>query len=1154
MLSATPYGSEYKVIDANVALHQLDLLETPECAVIQDCIIPQTAAEEVRGRNLAAYSRLMALVADEARRVVLFPDQHHRETALKRLPLETPNDFNDRVIRGVALFYQRTLDRAAGVTHSGASSSASSAAPGVVPTSTKARARVQVRLLSDDADNRRRAKIDGLLASSCREFASMHDTKFPGLSEKVALGMEAAKAQSNAPSGKKLHKEHLTASQLAGALRSGRVFRGTLRVSKDCWFEARVAIRVPRGSVVALAAAEAAALADGSGPMAASSTPGAVLVATGQDETEEMREDTAAQIRQAELDAAGTAATASSTSPASSSSAAAPPSSSAAAVSAASASTGGRAGEAEEVVSILVRVGTAINRATEGDVVAVRVLPPSQWEQPWARLAPAKETAVEAEAEAEAAEGADGHQQGAGRKERGFGIRAGCVPTGAVVSVIRRAWRPLCGSIEDEATTAGGGGDSATRIARGGAKRAMFVPVDGRWPRVRLETRQAAALAGQRIIIALDSWPAGSKYPLGHYVRTLGPIGDREAETAALLEEHDIPTGRFSSAVMACLPPANWIVTPATATANGRRDLRSVCVCSIDPPGCKDIDDALHFRSLGPDPGRPGAELFEAGVHIADVTHFVRPNTPIDEEGARRGNTTYLVERRLDMLPGLLTTSLCSLRGGVDRFAFSVTWRIRRTPPAASSSSSVASAGAAYEVLGSDFFRSTIHSRAAMTYGEAQALLDDPTDTGEVALAVKGLAGFTRFLKAGRIKDGALTLASPEVRFQLDSETHEPLDVRAYEHKETNSLVEEMMLLANVTVARRITDAFPRYAVLRRHPEPPRRNFDQLIAAAKVVGVEIDVESSRALQISLDRAEAEAERRRAAGSADDALASSPHFSKTLRILATRCMLQAAYFPSGECAPEQYRHYGLASPIYTHFTSPIRRYADVMVHRLLAAAIGLEPLPAACEDLQRTRELTDNLNRRHVNAQHAGRASVALHTVVFFGGRAVLAEAIVLRVRSNGAAVLVPRFGIEGPAIVAGKSAPRAQRGDHEAVPGPWDEAQCEVQDGGMTLRCPKEAAPGGWAEALGKAGAEDLRLRVFDSVTVCLRVKEGARHRRALEIVLVDPPFFPTPTAATHWSEAPTAEAAKLQGKRDAGRPAKKAATSAQAKRARSAR
>ena len=334
---------------------------------------------------------------------------------------------------------------------------------------------------------------------------------------------------------------------------------------------------------------------------------------------------------------------------------------------------------------------------------------------------------------------------------------------------------------------------------------------------------------------------------------------------------------------------------------------------------CKDIDDALHARRL------PNGNV-EVGVHIADVSYFVRPGTPIDAEAAIRANTTYLVERRLDMLPGLLTETLCSLKGGQDRFAFSVTWELAprnadipaatasftSSTAAASSSSSVAAAAAFAPFASSTaggpavlpplpvdpagvpsiswdllpertrYFKSIIHSRAAMTYAAAQALLDDPAAVGPshpVGAGIKLLASVARSLRASRKAAGALTLASTEVRVQLDSETHDPLEVTAYELRETNEMVEEFMLLANIWVARRTVEAFPRYALLRRHPAPPPAQFDSLLAAAAAVGVKLDVSSSKALADSLDGA---------------AVRGNPYFNRLLRIMATRwvvCLLR-----------------------------------------------------------------------------------------------------------------------------------------------------------------------------------------------------------------------------------------------------------------------
>ena len=536
-----------------------------------------------------------------------------------------------------------------------------------------------------------------------------------------------------------------------------------------------------------------------------------------------------------------------------------------------------------------------------------------------------------------------------------------------VVAVLRRNWRALAGAlVADVAPGVGGVGDGDDGVE------VRFVPVDTRYPSCTLVTRQLGDLLDQRVVVQMDAWDRHSALPQAHLVRVLGRIGDKATETQTLLVEHDIASAEFSRAVLACLPALDWRVSELEAY---REDLRDVAVCSIDPPGCKDIDDALHCRAH---PQRPGN--LEVGVHIADVSHFVLPGSAMDAEAAERCTSTYLVGRRLDMLPSLLTTDVCSLVGNADRYAFSVLWEF--TP--------------AFEIAGVRFTKSAIRSRAAMTYDEAQAIID--ATAAPDPLNVRLLNEISKSLKRKRAAMGALTLASQEVKFALDEETQDPTAVSAYEHKESHSLVEELMLLANVAVAHKIETAFPRLALLRRHPPPSPASLDQLRASAAVAGVQLDTSSSKALADSLDAAQRPGQ---------------PFFNSLLRIMTTRAMMQATYFCSGDVESRaEYRHYGLACDVYTHFTSPIRRYADVVVHRQLAAALGLcappvdrkEALVAVC----------DRLNRRHTNAQRAGRASSALNTVLYFSARPpVVVDAYVCGIREGPKVeVMIPEFGLE----------------------------------------------------------------------------------------------------------------------------------------------
>lgn len=499
-------------------------------------------------------------------------------------------------------------------------------------------------------------------------------------------------------------------------------------------------------------------------------------------------------------------------------------------------------------------------------------------------------------------------------------------------------------------------------------------------------------------------------------------------------------TGFYHSIqVLACLPPDDYKIE----LEPGRLDLRHLPVLSIDPPGCQDIDDALHCISLL-------NGNYQVGVHIADVTHYVQAGTAIDLEAANRSTSTYLVKKRLDMLPKLLTTDLCSLKGNVDRFAFSVLWEV--TPQ--------------MDIVDVQFQKSIIHSIGALTYQEAQAYIDQPDDENDIrASAVKHLNSLARILKKRRIEAGALSLASPAVQFVLDSESLNPTDVQNYTLYEANALVEEFMLFANVTVAKKILRHYPTLSILRRHPAPNRSMFDSLISKAKCKGFSINIEDSKHLADSLDAAVVE---------------NDPYFNTLLRILSTRCMSPAQYFCSGEYKPTDWHHYGLAAPVYTHFTSPIRRYADVCVHRLLAAAIGVEPLPSLLSSKNYLHDLATNMNRRNRSAQLASRASVKLHTLLVFSGESGKEEdAYVLDVDTNENAelsftVIVPRYGIEGRVRL-----PHIAHNDQNV--------KRDVEKHSISYK--------------------DSTIQVFDKVRVKIQVTEGNSGQKELVVNLLNPIF-----------------------------------------------
>ena len=702
-----------------------------------------------------------------------------------------------------------------------------------------------------------------------------------------------------------------------------------------------------------------------------------------------------------------------------------------------------RQGEDRIVVTLLNQ--RDCNRAVDGDVVAILLNPLEKWvsSQPGDLKKSASVTGIADET----AEPSIGELTNV--KEDITVNEINLRPTGRVVGIIRRNFGSYSGSIHSKLLQSNDKDltENEKLVALyekehvDGTHQCIFFPVDKKISPILIRTSQHDRLIGQRIIVTIDSWPVDSPLPLGHYVNTIGEAGSKDVETEVLLQEFSIPHEPFPASVLACLPPDDYKID--LESSPGREDLRHLPILSIDPPNCKDIDDALHCIVL------PNGNL-QAGVHIADVTHYVKPGTPIDLEAANRSTSTYLVNKRLDMLPGLLTTDLCSLKGNVDRFAFSVIWEL--TPNA--------------QIVNVEFKKSIIHSIGALTYQQAQTMIDqDGNGDDPQSKAVKSLANLARQFRKRRIEAGALTLASPEVKFVLDSESLNPTDVQAYTLLEANAVVEEFMLLANVTVSKKILRHYPTLSVLRRHPAPNRSMFDDLISKAKCLGFDINIEDSKQLADSLDAAQ---------------LPSDPYINKLLRILSTRCMSPAQYFCSGEFKATDWHHYGLAAPVYTHFTSPIRRYADVCVHRLLAAAIGVAPLPPLLSSRNYLHDLCANMNRRHRAAQLAGRASVNLHTLIFFSGdgekeeSAYVLDVDVIEGSVPALTVMVPRYGIEGKILISSGIENLERDSPNHRV---------SFKKGGM-----------------------DFSVQVFDRITVKLWVKESQQHHRELVIDFLDLP------------------------------------------------
>lgn len=443
----------------------------------------------------------------------------------------------------------------------------------------------------------------------------------------------------------------------------------------------------------------------------------------------------------------------------------------------------------------------------------------------------------------------------------------------------------------------------------------------------------------EKVVIRIVDWAMDSKSPVGTILDRLGMAGNNDTEMHAILAEFELPY-KFEPEIEQA---ANAIPSQITAKDYAeRRDFRKTVTFTVDPADAKDFDDALSVRKV-----KDG--VWEIGVHIADVTHYVTPKSTVDIEAEERGTSVYLVDRTVPMLPEKLCNELCSLRPNEESLCFSAVFTINEN----------------LDVLDEWFGRTVIYSDRRFSYQEAQEVIE--TGKGDYAEEILTLNRLAQAFRKARFKNGAISFEREEAKFMLDADG-KPLGVYFKEQKESNQMIEEFMLLANKRVAefcssRKVNGRkVPRTMVYRVHDAPSEEKLDKFRSFILRFGYIFKAAKGHAIAKELNKLLAEVK-----GKSEENVVST---------LAVRSMAKAFY------TTDNIGHYGLAFPYYTHFTSPIRRYPDMMVHRLLARYLADEK----SADKATFEALCTHSSEREIVAAEAERASIKYKMVEFMKER------------------------------------------------------------------------------------------------------------------------------------------------------------------------
>lgn len=438
---------------------------------------------------------------------------------------------------------------------------------------------------------------------------------------------------------------------------------------------------------------------------------------------------------------------------------------------------------------------------------------------------------------------------------------------------------------------------------------------------------------GDKVVVRITEWPEKYKNPFGEVVNVLGKPGENETEMHAILAEFDLPY-EFDKKVEQAANKVSEVITEKDYKV--RRDFRDITTFTIDPADAKDFDDALSIQKLG-------NGNWQIGVHIADVTHYVTPDSIVENEAFGRATSVYLVDRVVPMIPEKLSNMVCSLRPNEEKLCYSIVFELDENA----------------DILDQWIGRTIINSDKRFDYEEAQAIIEG--GVGEFKSELLLLNDLAKKIRARRFKNGAISFERVEVKFDID-EKGKPLGVFFKEHKESNQLIEEFMLLANKRVAEFIGQVKKgqkaKTFVYRIHDKPDPEKLERFSKFIQRFGYSINTSGHKNITTSINDLLDEVQGKKE--------------QNVIETLAVRSMAKAIY------STKNVGHYGLSFPYYTHFTSPIRRYPDMMVHRMLTDYIKGEK----SKNKDKYEDMCKHSSEMEKRAAEAERASIKYKQVEF----------------------------------------------------------------------------------------------------------------------------------------------------------------------------